>query len=116
MTSQEPAGFESGWENPDHHPDLAKRARPMFDAKGRAVETPPEPEPLTAAERAMFAAMEDGGPVSGPAAVVVGERGPERIELPILARIRELVEEALESESAKGWIMALTDIKRELDS
>jgi hypothetical protein len=113
MTAQEPEGFESGWENPDHHPDLARRARPMFDAKGNAVKEPPEPEPLTAAERAMFAAMESGhGTIVVPEGVTIVPALPTGDRLD---RIRELVEEGLESESSKGWILALTEIKRELD-
>jgi hypothetical protein len=74
MTQPKP---ESGWENPDHHPDLAKRPRPMFGPDGKPVAKLPEPEPLTPAEVAMFAAMEAGAPAAQAVAtgVIVGEQG-----------------------------------------
>lgn len=50
---------QEGWENPDHHPSLNQRPRPMFDPGGKPVTRAPEPEPLTPAELAMFEAAED---------------------------------------------------------
>lgn len=37
--------FESGWENPDNHPSIAERPRPMFDTDGRPTDHAPPPEP-----------------------------------------------------------------------
>lgn len=78
--------FESGWENLDHHPDITQRPRPMFDAKGNPVETAPEPEPLTAAERAMFAAVEAGVEPGRAVATGVDEAEAKRAKIVELAR------------------------------
>lgn len=88
MSKNEPQGFESGWENLDHHPDLTQRPRPMFDPKGNPVEAAPEPEPLTAAEQAMFAAVEAGvDPAAAVATgVIVGEAEEKREKIIELAR------------------------------
>lgn len=140
MTNQQ---FESGWENPDHHPGLEKRARPMFDKDGNPVTSVPEPEPLTPAERAMFEAVDisregaaerpviphpmdsfphtinrplaTGGPVKS-TPILVGEQGPERIEPRRIALIRELATRALDNPSPASWAVALDEIIRELDA
>lgn len=144
MKKNEPRGFESGWENLDHHPDLTQRPRPMFDAKGNPVETAPEPEPLTAAEEAMFAAVEAGvDPAAAVATgVIVGQDEEKRAKIVELARggviksgtvvdldlmipmaemakaakIRELATTALDSPSPAAWAVALAEILRELDA
>jgi hypothetical protein len=120
MTQPKP---ESGWENPDHHPD-SKKARPMFGPDGRPVDKLPEPEPLTQAELAMFAAMEAGAPVAVAVAagVIAGEQdlatgGPVYM-MPTgkAARIRELAVSALENPRPASWAVALGEIVRELDA
>jgi hypothetical protein len=133
MTQPKP---ESGWENPDHHPDSTKR-RPMFDADGKPVTELPEPEPLTPAEVAMFAAMEAGAPAAQAVAtgVLVGQQGMAllddrgRIASVVsmdpaeaivqmresqAARIRELATRALDNPSPASWAVALDEILREL--
>lgn len=144
MSRQEPKGFESGWENPDQHPDLTKRARPMFGPDGEPVASVPEPEPLTPAERAMFAALEAGTTQAQAVATgaIVGEatENQEQIvelarggvikagtvvdmdlmipmaEMAKAARIRELATSALDNPSPAAWAVALTEIVRELDA
>lgn len=125
--------FESGWENPDHHPSLEQRARPMFDKDGKPVDAAPEPEPLTAAELAMFEAVATGVIVGeaterrgwsiGPdypvgikaGEVVTAEKMNAAIEAR-MARIRELATRALDNPSPAAWAVALTEILRELDA
>lgn len=43
--------FASGWENPDHHPDLNERPRPMYDGDGRPVTQAPPPDPAPELDR-----------------------------------------------------------------
>jgi hypothetical protein len=136
MTQPKP---ESGWENPDHHPD-SKKARPMFGPDGKPVDKLPEPEPLTQAELAMFAAMEAGASQAQAVAtgVIVGEQdlatgGIIRGSLASImsgtkinagmmtpigkaTRIRELATKALDNPSPASWAVALAEIVRELDA
>lgn len=141
MSTNEPKGFESGWENLDRHPDLSQRPRPMFDPKGNPVEAAPEPEPLTAAEQAMFVAVEAGVDpgtpvVHGPTGVIVGESAARTAalygvpagtvvtaasmtpgtELRKAVKIRELATRALDNPSPAAWAVALSEILRELDA
>ena len=136
MTAQQPA--ESGWENPDQHPDSTK-VRPMFDPHGKMVNRAPEPEPLTAAEVAMFAAMEAGTTEAQAVAtgVRVGQQGMAlldsqgrigavvsmdpaeaivRMREGQAARIRELATRALDNPSPASWAVALDEILRELQA
>jgi hypothetical protein len=123
MTQPQP---QSGWENPDHHPD-SKKARPMFGPDGKPVDKLPEPEPLTQAELAMFAAMEAGaseaqsvatgvfvgGQLASVTAVHDGDRAPCIVKA---ARVRELATKALDNPSPASWAVALAEIVRELDA
>lgn len=137
MTQPKP---ESGWENPDHHPDSTKR-RPMFDLDGKPVTELPEPEPLTPAEVAMFAAMDAGGRPpqeltirstkgmalldnQGRIGAVVSMDVPSRdinvnpVPLPVStrSRIQELATRALDNPSPASWAVALDEILRELEA
>lgn len=131
----------SGWENPDGHKGIERRPRPMFDAAGNAVDSAPEPEPLTPAERAMFAAVEAGadratavatGLVAGELAdhlkALDAETARESvIDAPVRkitdlrsarwhARITELATTALDNPMPAAWAVALGEILRELDA
>jgi hypothetical protein len=114
--------YESGWENLDGHPDITKRPRPMFDAAGNPVTSIPEPEPLTAAERAMFDAMEAGRPgnmaptvelVSQDVTAVAAHMISREAELEaVLVLIREEVDGALDQERSREWLLALAGIDK----
>jgi hypothetical protein len=104
---------KSGWENLDNHKPT--EARPMFGPDGvTPVTAPPVADDLTPAERAMFAALESGGPVSAGAAVVLGD-GPTFTPLPDhlerLAAIRKVAADALESNRTAHWAAALDKIQ-----
>lgn len=119
-------GPASGWENPDGHKGIEKRARPMFDTAGNAVDSAPPAEDLTPAERAMFAAVEAGADQATAVAtgVIVGESGPEMIDPEMIgrlrrardSRIRELATTALDNPMPAAWALALGEILRELES
>jgi hypothetical protein len=105
---------ESGWENPDQHPDLTQRPRPMFDARGRAVTQAPPPDPAPELERmGLF-----GQPIVTGDVVVT-----EAIDVPLrsleteamrqdakLAEIHALALAALEDASPANWAVALDRI------
>jgi hypothetical protein len=117
MTMTQPIP-ESGWENPDHHPDLTQRARPMFGPDGKPVTKAPEPVPLTPAERAVFvsAVVDSNGRV---ASVTAGARVAPLMEARLLGtvtRVRSLAADALENPSPAAWAVALAEIVRELDA
>jgi hypothetical protein len=111
---------ESGWENPDHHPDLTKRARPMFGPDGKPTDKAPEPEPLTPAERALFGAAVvngNGQVASVTAGTIMSAAGMTPMaDRAKVTRARSLAAEALENPSPAAWAVALTEIVRELDA
>lgn len=111
MTQQQ---YESGWENPDQHPDLEQRQRPMYDAQGRQVDTAPPPDPAPELDRmGLF-----GEPLTGKILEQVGVGTTVKIELTDdarararrLAEIRALALAALEDASPAGWAVALDRI------
>src|SRR5687768_16714462 len=116
MSKQQPS---SGWENPDGHPSVQQVGRPMFDADGKPVTSLPEPEPLTPAERAMFAAMERGQEapeleIVRPAPVAVPANWDARL-LASMGKIKLLALAALESPSPAAWAVALDEISKECE-
>lgn len=124
MTKQQ---YESGWENPDHHPDLQQRQRPMFDAQGRQVDTAPPPDPAPELDRmGLFGEPLIGqvgeGKTAGVPLVFPDARGTmlprhpnnaangDEIQPDALAEIRAVAEAALNDASPAGWAVALDRI------
>jgi hypothetical protein len=107
---------ESGWENPDQHPDLTQRPRPMFDARGKAVTQAPPPDPAPELEHmGLFGEPRTGKgerPSIAPGTVVsVDLMTP--LDRPLdgrLAEIHALALAALEDASPANWAVALDRI------
>jgi hypothetical protein len=117
--------YASGWENPDGHEPLEARKRPMFDASGQPVTQAPPPDP--APELDML--RPGDGPASVPLVVADWDRenraddDPEfrgrevQIELPRmrdhgarLAEIRQVAQDAADTDSRVAWLAALSKI------
>lgn len=120
MTQQQ---YESGWENPDQHPDLAQRQRPMFDAQGRQVDTAPPPDPAPELDRmglfgeplmnvpdVLTDVTVGEGKTAGVPLVKIELTDDAHAQARRLAEIRSVAEAGLNDASPAGWAVALDRI------
>jgi hypothetical protein len=108
--------YASGWENPDGHEPLEARKRPMFDASGQPVTEAPPPDP--APELDML--RPGDGPASVPLVADAAEltrawvaREPAVSPAGLadrLAEIRQVAEDAADTDSRVAWLAALSKI------